>query len=151
VQVKAKNILIPVFIGSVVVVLIGLAMRKASEGPTPVDQQSLERNAEFQRETREADQKNKLDMVGLYLGPVEKDQLDVCYSGGYPSESAFRNHLLSRREAAECDVILKKLSKLEARDAAAKAEADAAYDKAHPVKWIPHGHQCGRQCGRKLP
>ncbi len=130
---KLKNILVPVLLASAVIAYVGYAMRKASEGPTPVDQESLARNAAYQSEMQDIEQRGNIRMVELSLGDIAASQIKICYNAGYPHNRGTYNGL-SRREVAECDAILKQVSKLEAQVAAEKAKKDAAYDKAHPVQ-----------------
>lgn len=75
-----------------------------------------------------------VQLIESVIGEIAKAKVKVCFAAGYPGNPHPEQNGLSRREVAECDGILEKLDKHDARLAAEKARKDADYDKSHPVE-----------------
>ena len=77
-------------------------------------------------------QDTTLERIRNSDGKIAELTMKICFSAGYPHNTGTYNNL-SRREVAECDAILARIDREDARIAAEKAKRDLEYDKKHPT------------------
>lgn len=133
---KAAKVGLGIILGLIVVIAGAIYIYDQSE-------ENELRRARGQLELEQIHQEHEQEMQRLQVqyaettvGPVSAHHLELCYMQGFPTGGGTRpaNSSMSRREWAECQAIIAAMHKAQAQQEAAKRRADAAYDKAHPVK-----------------
>lgn len=130
-----KRVLLVLLIPIVLVVVIAVIVQEVQESDL---KRAEARNdvaasmSDLQDRTRALEEKHYENLAGL--GTLSDSILRACFAYGYPEHGHLVAHDLSRRRVDECDQIIKRLDKEEARFRAEEAQKDAEYEKAHPVK-----------------